>query len=87
MSRSVKITAWCDGQKQHPPDGKGQPYRPGQFMHCTKTLEASSHKRLSEKIERCGWIEGQSGILKCNECLAREAAGEIMRFAKRQKAG
>ena len=83
MTRSVKITAWCDGR--YPAGAQSAFYLKGELKRCTKTLDAPSHRKLTEKLERCGWIELQDGIVKCKECLGRELRGEPVQFSKRPK--
>lgn len=84
MTRSVRVTAWCDGMKPHALAGNGQPYRPGQLRRCGRSMEATSHVTLTKKLAAGGWVEEQDGTLKCPECLERVAKGLPTVFEKRE---
>jgi len=86
VTRTLKVTARCDGERPFAPDGKGQTYRPGQFTPCGKSLEGRSHREISTNILRCGWEELADGTLKCDECLHLERTGKPVQFTKK-KAG
>lgn len=73
MSRSIKITAYCDGR----------PLVHGVPTPCSKSLHARSHKKLTEKLQRLGWVELPDSILKCQSCLARVSRGENVQFVKK----
>jgi hypothetical protein len=63
MTRSMKITARCDGRVPH------AGYRPAQSRRCGKSLERPSHKALTNAIAALGWHESETGDLLCDECL------------------
>lgn len=78
MSRTILITGYCDGEHVYTGGSSLQALK-----RCGKSIEARSHKKLTEKIKRVGWQETPEGVLKCSSCLAREARGEQIRYVKK----